>query len=56
MPVSIWGIKRNGFLFPYRDLHMETGINRCLYGNQECSFPYGESKEMATRFHKEIAI
>jgi hypothetical protein len=41
MPVSIWGIIRNGSPFPLRDSHMETGINTSLYGNGECLFLYG---------------
>jgi hypothetical protein len=54
MPVSIWGITINDSLFPYRDPHMETGIDASQYGNGECPFPYGESKEMTHHFHTEI--
>jgi hypothetical protein len=39
MPVSIWGITINNSLFPYRDPHMEMGIDASQYGNVECPFP-----------------
>jgi hypothetical protein len=56
MPISIWGITTNNSLFPYGDPHMETGIDTSPYGNGECPFPYGESKEMVSCFQKEIPI
>jgi hypothetical protein len=48
MPISIWGITTNNTLFPYRNTHMETGIETSPYGNGEGPFPYGESNEMAS--------
>jgi hypothetical protein len=56
MPVSIRGIKRNDSLFPYRDPHIETGINTSPYGNGKSLFPYGESKNTAPHFQMGILI
>ena len=42
MPVSIWGLIRNGSPFPCGNLHMETGIDTSPYGNGNRPFPYGD--------------
>jgi hypothetical protein len=46
----------NASLFPYRDTHIETGIDASQYGNGECPFPYGESRETIPHFHTDIPI
>ncbi len=42
MPVSIWGIIRNGSPFPYGNFHMEADIDTSPYGNGNRPFPYGD--------------
>jgi hypothetical protein len=39
--------------FPYRDPHMETGIDTSPYGNGEFPFPFGNKKN---HFHTGITI
>jgi hypothetical protein len=50
------GNQENDSLFPYRDLHMEMGIDTSQYGNGESLFPYDESKNTAPHFHMGILI
>ena len=55
-PVSIWGSRICGSLFPYGDRRMKTGIDASPFPYGDCPLPYGDLTQMDPRYHTGIPI